>query len=658
MESESKPVFRLEARDPIPDLACLQASRDPSAQIVLSLRYDMDIDRNISYEAISYYQSSSDTATVLIDWTKMEIPKALENALRVRRSMDKDLFFWADILSGPPDMNERFQEIPIHPTRPMELLENSARLFCWLGPATKMTQTAFEIIELLGTNTMPKDRLSSQTAVLDCIGYPWRKDNEASPYYSAEDGIALWREFVSIFKSPFWDSLKCVSEILMVRKPFILRGKYCVSWKNYEKAAQFLFNVGYQPLFEELLIDRSVSPTQWPWTVNICKPLRYMGVAARTYRYRRQFSAMDMLRAIRSCNANELWEWVFSTRPITIFPRSWLRLPTSATHGSFQSISIQQLMTKLAHDLFFTRQDLQVWRDEYPPWPETIHPSIYRMLLSLSMDLEIGFFGDDRLTVYALPVDQVAYVSDIFTSLHGPYLCFKEYQNISQNIPQLAGLPGFDWLFFKTIVLNNYPYGRADPVFNDLVGQLPDASPQYQSFLAEEELCQILDCTIHEWTHNQDLWAIANQRPETRALADKCGCGYDYRAAVRHRAVGRRFIITYQHSLAMSAVEGTFGRNLRMEGNRECTDNSNTGVSPDDIIALCAGSCTAIVLRARSMSVGALARYTTTHRRMPFAVECSYVGECFYPPGSMLSAGVESASEPQNKSKFVPIVIV
>ncbi|KAK7920539.1 hypothetical protein PG985_008561 [Apiospora marii] len=583
MSSLENPFSRLVSQDSpvaVARLAVLEPSADPDSPIRLTLT-DAPL-ANTSYESISFDHEAEATSKVLVDDAEQEIPKALEEALRIFRRREQPRHVWADLLVGRT-VEERNAQGPFI----RQILANADKTLCWLGPDgggddTALTARAFDVIRDMANRYLQACLhvgLSQDTSVTRATLQQLqdiRTRLHDCPYDDLHSfDFALWKVIDSVFGAPYWTSVHTIPDIVSAKLPIVVRGRSNIRWPNYVAASRAY------PFFRSKFFG---GVPMLPHVQKGFEMVFQIEIAERRKRLGQSVELFPMIQTARDCGAKDVRENVFAMLKIAT-PSARI-----SSHGQGPqplpaidyTKSAQQVFTEAARYTVLERQDLMVLFAECPPcqkllkglpsWvPDfgTTFPKNHHVgspnkgmrgwweALQPVKPLTVSDGGDESrpaLHVQAYGLARVAHVSPVFDGGNLTRLCYAEFEKLP---------PAAAWeteaqrneRFWRTLVLNSGGAAMEATLADDTAPG-PAVGDSFRSMMAHERILALLECTpLQLQSPTPELRARFQASPEAMSLVALTGNGGSYENLLHHFALGRRFFRTEDGRFGMTTVE-------------------------------------------------------------------------------------------------------
>lgn len=186
----------------------------------------IEVNFEFSYEALSYVwnDSSSNPASFdkLIDYTvnATAIAPNLANALRALRYTEKSRLLWIDALCiNQTDMVEKNTQA----TRVSEIYRGAKNICIWLGPESKSSYLAFDLIKQSTDLRKFEKRIQNPSLV---------------PY---------WDSFTELMRRPWFRHRWSIQEVALAKDAVVHCGSLQVGWKHFKRTV-VLFSTVYHDL--------------------------------------------------------------------------------------------------------------------------------------------------------------------------------------------------------------------------------------------------------------------------------------------------------------------------------------------------------------------------------------------------------------------------
>ncbi|KAI3321693.1 hypothetical protein HD806DRAFT_523665 [Xylariaceae sp. AK1471] len=429
--------------------------------------------KDTSDECISYDRSGdADSVTVSVNGIKQDIPRALESALRAfgRKVMSRTL--WADLVVG-----RTVEEHSSQATSTKKVFDSVHDM------ANRWTQACLHVDvsqdAALGRITVQQLQ-GNREKIMDC---PFDDLNSFD--------FALCLDIYSVFGSSYWNSMQCISKIVLAKQVIIVCGRSNIRWANFIAASRAL------PLF-----------VQKGWEI-----ISRIAIVERRRRLGEALELFPMIQTAQAYGAND--------------PKTSCSQPLPTIDYSKY---MQQVFTEAARYTRLERQDLVLWYAQRPPcgnhikglpsWvtdfsavavgtkPNTNPTGSLRMWWdALQPRKNIRISDDNGLMIQTYRKD---HVSRIFDAGNAARLCFVEFQNLP--------------------------------------------TPTSEMIEERDTLIKLLDCTLRQ-PHNLEIAARMRDDPAVEALLPHYEKSELFDALLRRNAGGRRFFRTESGKFGMSAVE-------------------------------------------------------------------------------------------------------
>ncbi|KAK8134492.1 HET-domain-containing protein [Apiospora sp. TS-2023a] len=579
MASISNPFSRLVNQDSpvaVARLAVLEPSADPDSPIRLTLT-DAPL-ASTSYESISFDHEAEATSKVLVDDAEQEIPKSLEEALRIFRRREQPRKVWADLLVGRT-VEERNAQGPFI----RQILAHADKTLCWLGPDgddAALTARAFDVIRDIANRYLQaclhvglsQDTSISRATLQQMQGIRERLND--CPYDDLHSfDFALWKLIDSVLGAPYWASVHTIPDIVSAQLPIIVRGRSNIRWPNYVAASR-----GY-PFFRAKFFGGvpMLPPVQKGFEM-----VFQIEIAARRKRLGQSVELFPMIQTARDCGAKDVRENVFAMLKIAT-PSARIQSHNQGPQplpAIDYAKSAQQVFTEAARYTVLERQDLMLWFAECPPCQKLLKglPSWvpdfgstfpkgrnvgspnkgmrgWWDMLNPIKPLTVSDDGDNpALHVQAYGLARIAHVSPVFDGGNLTRLCYTEFEKLP---------PPETWetqeqrneRFWRTLVLNSGG-SEMEQTLADDTAPGPAVGDSFRSMMAHERIMALLECTpLQLQSPSPELLARFQANPEAMSLVAMTGNGGSYESLLRSFALGRRFFRTEDGRFGMTTVE-------------------------------------------------------------------------------------------------------
>ncbi|KAI1771520.1 hypothetical protein F4818DRAFT_454646 [Hypoxylon cercidicola] len=543
-------------------LAILQPAADHNAPIELSLSLTEAVLKDTSYECISYDRSSpeaiADVATVSVDGEAQPIPKALESALRTFRRKERPRTLWADLLVGRTPEERSAQATSLR-----HVLQNAERTLCWLGPDKgEPTAKAFETIR-----EMARRYAEACAKVGISADLPVRRPNSFD--------FAHWRAIYDVFGASYWNSVQCISEIVLARAPLVVCGRSNIRWHAYIAASRAM--PFYQAKFFQVPL--------LPHVVQGFDIANQIEVAERRRRLGESVELLPMIQTARDCRAADPRENVFAM----------MHIATPSARVGFHNAgpqplpaidytkSAQQVFAETARysilerqDLILERQDLILWFNDRPPCAKRLKglPSWVPDFGAVPPTALVGLFNTtvgmrawwDKIEPAPAPRPRRPR-PPIFDAGSCRRLCLAEFR-------RLAAAPGSETVgrFWRALVLNagaGADRSASAPLCDGPAAPAAHLESHFASLIAEETILHALGCATAAEMQTPANAARMRASPELMALVPRCGRAAPFAALLARHAAGRRFFRTAGGGFGMTAVEDVGAADSNLLGEEE-----------------------------------------------------------------------------------------
>lgn len=579
MSSFVNPFSRLVNRDSpvaVARLAVLEPSADPDSPIRLTLT-DAPL-ASTSYESISFDHEAEATSKVLVDDAEQEIPKALEEALRIFRRREQPRQVWADLLVGRT-VEERNAQGPFI----RQILANADKTLCWLGPDgddTALTARAFDVIREMANRYLQaclhvglsQDTSISRATLQQLQGIRTRLHD--CPYNDLHSfDFALWKVIDDVFGAPYWSSVHTIPDIVSAKLPIVVRGRSNIRWPNYVAASRAY------PFFRSKFVGGvpMLPPVQKGFEM-----VFQIEIAERRKRLGQSVELFPMIQTARDCGAKDVRENVFAMLKIAT--------PSARIDSHGQGAqplpaidytkSAQQVFTEAARYTVLERQDLMLWFAECPPcqkvlkglpswvpdfgttFPKNHHVGSpnkgmrgwWDALQPVKPLTVSGGVDSPALHVQAYGLARITHVSPVFDGGNLTRLCYSEFE----KLPPPAAWETEEQRnerFWRTLVLNSGGAEMESSLADDTPPG-PAVGDSFRSMMAHERILALLECSpLQLQSPTPELRARFQASPEATSLVALTGNGGSYENLLHNFALGRRFFRTEDGRFGMTTVE-------------------------------------------------------------------------------------------------------
>lgn len=593
MASIANPFSRLMSQDSpvtVARLAVLEPSADPDSPIRLTLT-DAPL-ASTSYESISFDHEAEATSKLLVDDAEQEIPKALEEALRIFRRREQPRKVWADLLVGRT-VEERNAQGPFI----RQIMAHADKTLCWLGPDgdVALTARAFDVIRDMANRYLQaclhvglsQDTSISRATLEQLVGIRTRLHD--CPYGDLHSSdFALWNVIDSVFGAPYWSSVHTIPDIVSAQLPIVVRGRSNIRWPNYVAASR-----GYH-FFRGRFFS---GVPMLPHVQKGFEMVYQIEIAERRKRLGQSVELFPMIQTARDCGAKDVRENVFAMLKIAT-PSARIAshrqgpqpLPTID-----YAKSPQQVFIEAARYTLLERQDTMLWFAECPPCQKLLKglpswvpdfgatfPKNHNVgspnkgmrgwweALQPVKPLTVSDDGDDNpaLHVQAHGLARVAHVSPVFDGGNLTRLCYTEFE----KLPEPAAWETQEQRnerFWRTLLLNSGGAEMGGTLADDAVPG-PAVGDSFRSMMAHERIMALLECTpLQLQSPSPEILARFQANPEAMSLLPLMGNGGSYESLLHSFALGRRFFRTEDGRFGMTTVEDVVAVDSKLAPERE-----------------------------------------------------------------------------------------
>ncbi|KAI1760542.1 hypothetical protein GGR53DRAFT_509323 [Hypoxylon sp. FL1150] len=600
-------------------LAILRPAAEHDASIQLSLTEA--VLKDTSYECISYDRSTpeaiADVATISVDGEEQLVPKALESALRTFRRKERPRTLWADLLVGRT-IEERSAQAPAQ----RHVLQNAERTLCWLGPDQEgKTAEAFKTIHEMArrfsaacTKVGISTDISIARATIQQLTGLRSELNSCSYNDLNSFDFAHWDLIYNIFGSPYWQTVQCISDIVLAKAPIVACGRSNIPWHAYIAASRAMPFYHHQFFKVPLL----------PHVMKGFDIANQIEIAERRRRLNESVELLPMIQTARDCGAADPRENVFAMLLIAT--------PSARTkiHGAGPQPlpavdygkSAQQVFTEAARYSILERQDFMLWYGDRPPcakrmkglpswvpdfgavapkigglfdpnkgmrgWWDAIQPasarkpiiitsyqpstpSISASTTSTSPSSPEG----EKLALHlqARPLDRIVHVSPIFNAGNCRRLCYTEFRD-------LPAAPTSDTAtrFWRTLILDSGDDRPASSSLRDAPAAPAQLEQHFASLLAEETILHQLGCSTVIELQTPENAARMQASPELMSYVPRCGQAAPYEALLAKNAAGRRFFRTAEGRFGMTAIEDVGAADSSLLSEKAAAEETKAGL--------------------------------------------------------------------------------
>lgn len=558
--AEENPFARLfnRASSTVVQLAVLEPG-EKSAPLTLSLINADPTDT--TYQCISYDRSKDfGTSEVTLLGHATSVPKPLEAALRAIRREDRPSHLWADLLIGD-GAEERSKQASVMKT----VLENAEKTIVWLEPAEDQTSAAFDILRTLSNRWQqaslhaglpPSVTKSTQKQMLDLFAFLRSKSTD----HMQPGNEAAWKIVARLFGASYFHTVQSIPEILLSKKAVLTSGDKSISWTDFMNASRAA------PFVMAQQLGMTVGEEQMEGFSLIAS----MEIAERRRREDGRLELLPLIHSSRDCSTADPREFVFSMLPVCN-PSQGMPFPTAD-----YTKTVQQVFTEAARYSFHERQDLLPWWCERPPrgrkvtglpswvpdWSSPLPKNTAKVLPVKSNGMRawwdhivpsrkrISVDDGNALHVQAHALDRVISVSPIFTQENCRRLCLSEWQALPTQPGETADAKMQK--MFRTLILNQSGMGET---MRDNAEPDRDMWVSFQSVLAEEQILELMGCTVEQMMADPALTERAKANPDCAVLGPETGRSQWFEEWLRKNAIGRRFFRTEGGRTGMTAVE-------------------------------------------------------------------------------------------------------
>ena len=524
--------------------------------------------KTASYYCISYDRSHEwEKKDVTVDGQPMPIPIPLEQALRCLRHATEPVLLWADLLTGDSPQERSKQALAMK-----EVVQNALAVTCFLSGGNELSTKAYAVLQTLAnwwtqaalTAKFPSKLTMATHRNMDDMRTSLCSRNMADIQISDQ---RLWREIENILSSPYFKYTGAQTDIVLGKQVLFRSGAATISWDDLNKALR------------ALLFVLPVTGKEVPESVqDSFKLLSSIDVSVQR---RKKGESLELLPMIQSACQGTVTadprEFVFAILPVvTPSERTKIlgRKPEPLFTADYTK-TVDQVFTEAAKYIIGERQDLFLWWGEKPPCRKTIRslPSwapdwsasnprpavtprpengLRKWWDSISSPKRMFVDSDNGLHVQAHALDQIEYVSPVFTEENFRRLCLDSWKSAALT-PGETRTQTME-KFWRAIVLDtDQDFGER---IRDNVKPSSDLWVSWQSLICEEMILETLGCTMEELSTNPSLQARARADEACADLGAATGQSAPIENLIIHNSLGRRLFQCRSGKMGMTAIEG------------------------------------------------------------------------------------------------------
>lgn len=521
-----------------------------------------------SYDCISYDRSGDkdDVSSINVGGEPMSISRHLETALLQLRDDNKPRTLWADVLAGKSD-EERSTQAATSKT----IISNADKVIVWLGPATQLSATAFDILQNLSNrwrqaclhSGFPRNIAKStmqQTMALQTHLMSKSVDDLQG------DNKAAWKTVEALLSSTYFKTVQSIPDTLLARDIAVSCGASRMSWEDFvnaSKAAAFFMGVRFKmPVSEEFSasLQRILS----------------LDTSCRRKGDGETLELLPMIHAARECSTPDPREIVFSMLPIiTPSARQVAGTKKEIPPAADYSRSAGEVFADAAAYIIRERQDLLLWWNESPPrrrkiaglpswvpdWTAPLPDGTVKVMPTNVNHMRVWWdhinptllkrikVSDRTLHLQAHVLDRIEGVSSMFTNEN----CRRLSLDFFQRVKPFPGetVEAKSQRVFRTILLNQAGVGAE---IQETAVPPYDMWISYQSMIAEERILELLNCTMQDLMARPELIQRATD-PQVAMMAPFLGQSQAFEVLLRKNAIGRCYFTTKGGRTGMTAVQ-------------------------------------------------------------------------------------------------------
>jgi hypothetical protein len=546
------------------------------AQLALSSSSTNKIEINLvisnpktsTYHCISYDRSREwEKKDVIVDGRPMPIPLPLEQALRYFRHATEPVLVWADLLTGDSPQDRSKQALVMK-----EVVENALAVTCFLGAGNELSTKAYAVLQTVANWWNQAALTFDFPSMISQATHRNIEDMRASLYSRNVFEIQLsyerlWREIENTLSAPYFKSPGALADIIMGKQILLRSGAASISWDNLNKASRAL-------MFVLPGAGKEVSEA-------VKRSFELIGSIDISVQRRKRGDTLEMLPMIRSaCRGTttaDPREFVFAVLPVvtpsnrtTALGRKPEPLPTAD-----YTKTIDQVLIEAGKYIIGDRQDLFLWWGERPPcgkkirslpswvpdWSAsnprpavTVKPEngLRKWWDTISSPKRMFVDSDRALHVQAHALDQIDYISPIFTQENFRMVCFDAWR-CCNRIPGEPVMQTYE-KFWRAVVLDtDQDFGER---MRDRVKPSSDMWLSWQSVISEELILETLGCTMQELATTPALQARARADEACAALGRSSGRSAPIETLIIRNSLGRRLFQCRSGRIGMTAIEG------------------------------------------------------------------------------------------------------
>jgi len=566
--AEENPFARLFNAAPTETVATLAQLAPGSSTDEIEIKLIASSPKSATYYCISYDRSREwGKKDVFVDGQPMPIPTPLEQALRCSRHATEPVLIWADLLTGdsPQERSKQAQVMK-------DVVQNALAVTCFLGAGNELSIQAYAVLQTLSnwwsqaalTLGFPNEFSLATHLNMEEMRTSLCSRNMSDIHITDE---RLWREIENTLCSPYFEYTGALADIVLGKHVILRSGTASISWDNFNKSFRAL-------PFILTAVGKAVSESMQ----DAFKLVASIDISVRR---REKGESLEMLPMIQSVcqgtTAVDPREFVFAVLPIVIpseRTKAPGRKPESLPTADYTK-TVDEVFVEAARYIISERQDLLLWWAEKPPCRKTIRslpswapdwsasnprPSVVfnpnnglrKWWDSISSPKRMFVDSDNALHTQAHALDQVDYVSPVFTQDNFRRVCLQTFQQCTP-ISGETRMQHIDKFWRAAVLDTDQDFGER---LRDNVKPLDDMWRSWLSVISEEMILQRLGCTMQELATSPSLQARARTDEVCADLGGSTGQSASIEALILHNSLGRRMFQCRSGRIGMTAIEG------------------------------------------------------------------------------------------------------
>jgi hypothetical protein len=569
--AEENPFARLFNAAPAGTTATLAQLAPGSSTDKIEIKLIASNPKTATYQCISYDRSREwEKKDVFVDGQPMPIPLPLEQALRRFRHASKPVLLWADLLTGDSSQERSKQALVMK-----EVVQNALAVTCFLGAGNELSTKAYAVLQTLanwwGQAALAAkfpSRLSQAThRNIEDVKRSLLSRNIFEIQLSDQ---RLWREIEHTLSSPYFKSTGALTDIVLGKQVLIRSGAASMSFDNFNKALLGLM----------LLLPMARKEVSEP----VRESFELIGSIDVSVKRKKKGDTLEMLPMIQSAcqgtTTDDPREFVFAILPVvtpSLRTTAQGRKPEPLPTADYTK-TVDQVFIEASKYIVGDRQDLLLWWGERPPcckkikslpswvpdWSAanprprvTVRPEngLRRWWDDIQSPKRIFVDSDHALHVQAHALDQISYVSPVFTQENFRMVCLDTWKSCTR-VPGETRMQTIE-KFWRAVVLDtDQAFGER---MRDHVKPSNDMWMSWQSLICEEMILEVLGCTMQELATSPSLQAIARADEACADLGEATGQSAPIETLIIRNSLGRRMFQCRSGRVGMTAIECTSG---------------------------------------------------------------------------------------------------